>query len=201
MIRSLKPGSKDLSLMFIVLDIARPTKTKEGHEVRTVKVADRSGSINLSLWDGLGKLIQTGDIIRMTKGYINVWKNCLTLYLGKSSEFQKVNEFCMVFSELPFISEPNADLQPTNSDKMQFQGGSKSYRSGSSDGGGGPGGGSGVPPSSSGISGGGPRPGATSGSSGTTANFHPVGNGAQANKWSNHGPRSGVPSGAPSKAR
>ena len=54
-------------------------------------------------WDDLGKLVQTGDIIRMTKGYVNVWKNCLTLYLGKSSEFQKVNEFCMVFSELPFM--------------------------------------------------------------------------------------------------
>ena len=40
---------KDISLMFIVLDINRPTKTKEGHEVRTVKVADRSGSINLSM--------------------------------------------------------------------------------------------------------------------------------------------------------
>ena len=40
---------KDISLMFIILDINRATKTKEGHEVRTVKVADRSGSINLSL--------------------------------------------------------------------------------------------------------------------------------------------------------
>ena len=39
----------------------------------------------------------------MTKGYVNVWKNCLTLYLAKISEFQKVNEFCMVFSELPFM--------------------------------------------------------------------------------------------------
>lgn len=39
----------------------------------------------------------------MTKGYVNVWKSCLTLYLGKASEFQKVNEFCMVFTELPFM--------------------------------------------------------------------------------------------------
>ena len=35
--------------MFIILDVNRATKTKEGHEVRTVKVADRSASINLSL--------------------------------------------------------------------------------------------------------------------------------------------------------
>lgn len=48
-IRSLKPGQKDVNVVFIVLDINRPTKTKEGHEVRTVKVADRSASINLSM--------------------------------------------------------------------------------------------------------------------------------------------------------
>lgn len=114
-IRSVKPGQKDISLMFIVLDINRPTKTKEGHEVRTVKVADRSGSINLSMWDDLGKQVQSGDIIRMTKGYANVWKTCLTLYLSKTSEFIKVGEFCYIFSEVPFMSEPNQELlgQPT----------------------------------------------------------------------------------------
>ena len=94
---------KDLNLMFIILEVGRPSKTKEGHEVRSAKIADRSGSINLSVWDELGKLIQSGDIIRMTKGYVNVWKSCLTLYLGKNSEFQKVNEFCMVFQETPFM--------------------------------------------------------------------------------------------------
>jgi len=197
LIRSLKPGMKDLSIMFIVLEISRPTKTKEGHEVRSVKIADRSGSINLSVWDDLGKLIQTGDIIRMTKGYVNVWKNCLTLYLGKSSEFQKVNEFCMVFSELPFMSEPNAELQNPNHDKMPFQGGNKNFRPGPSDRGG-------PPPNSGSGSGagggggmmGGPRPGVPSGG----ANFQPMGNGAHTNKWANHGAR-GVQSGPPGKAR
>merc|ERR1712020_504990 len=130
LIRNLKPGMKDLSIMFIVLEIGRPTKTKEGHEVRSVKIADRSGSINLSVWDDLGKLIQSGDIIRMTKGYVSVWKNCLTLYLGKTSEFQKVNEFCMVFSELPFMSEPNAELQNPNHERMSFQGGNKNFNRG-----------------------------------------------------------------------
>jgi len=109
-IRSLKPNQKDISLMFIVLEVNRPTKTKEGHEVRTVKVADRSGSINLSMWDELGKQIQSGDIIRMTKGYTNVWKNCLTLYVSKTSEFIKVGEFCYIFSEVPFMSEPNQEI-------------------------------------------------------------------------------------------
>lgn len=48
----------------------RVTKTKDGHEVRTCKVADKTGSINISVWDDVGNLIQPGDIIRLTKGYV-----------------------------------------------------------------------------------------------------------------------------------
>ncbi|KAK8761935.1 hypothetical protein V5799_026798 [Amblyomma americanum] len=67
-IRDLKPGMKNLSIIFIVLEIGRPNMTKEGHEVRTCKVADRSGSINVSVWDDPGKCIQQGDICKLTKG-------------------------------------------------------------------------------------------------------------------------------------
>lgn len=47
----------------------RVTKTKDGHEVRSCRVADKSGSIAISVWDELGSLIQPGDIIRLTRGY------------------------------------------------------------------------------------------------------------------------------------
>jgi len=46
----------------------KPTVTKDGHTVRTVKVADRTGSINMSVWDDVGEQLQTGDICRLTKG-------------------------------------------------------------------------------------------------------------------------------------
>ena len=49
--------------------LGRVTKTKDGHEVRSCKVADKSGSIAISVWDELGSLIQPGDIIRLTRGY------------------------------------------------------------------------------------------------------------------------------------
>ncbi|XP_042301604.1 SOSS complex subunit B2 isoform X2 [Sceloporus undulatus] len=90
-IKDIKPGLKNLNVIFIVLEIGRVTKTKDGHEVRSCKVADKTGSITISVWDELGSLIQPGDIIRLTKG------------------------FCMVYSEVPNFSEPNADHlgQPT----------------------------------------------------------------------------------------
>nr|KAF6496587.1 nucleic acid binding protein 2 [Rousettus aegyptiacus] len=57
-VKDIKPGLKNLNLIFIVLETGRVTKTKDGHEVRTCKVADKTGSINISVWDDVGNLIQ-----------------------------------------------------------------------------------------------------------------------------------------------
>ncbi|XP_034042126.1 SOSS complex subunit B2 isoform X2 [Thalassophryne amazonica] len=110
LIKDVKPGSKNLNIVFIVLEIGRVTKTKDGHEVRSCKVADKSGSISISVWDELGSLIQPGDIIRLTRGYASIWKGCLTLYTGRGGDLQKIGEFCMVYSEVPNFSEPNLEL-------------------------------------------------------------------------------------------
>lgn len=95
------------------------TKTKDGHEVRSCKVADRTGSITISVWDEIGGLIQTGDIIRLTRGYASMWKGCLTLYTGRGGELQKIGEFCMVYSEVPNFSEPNPDYRGQLSQGVQ----------------------------------------------------------------------------------
>ncbi|XP_063602001.1 SOSS complex subunit B1-like [Penaeus indicus] len=58
LIRELKPGMKNLKLLFIVLEIGRPNVTKENHEVRSCKVADKTGCINISVWDEPGQLLQ-----------------------------------------------------------------------------------------------------------------------------------------------
>ncbi|KAI4877963.1 hypothetical protein NFI96_020736 [Prochilodus magdalenae] len=110
LIKDVKPGLKNLNIVFIVLEIGRVTKTKDGHEVRSCKVADKSGSIAISVWDELGSLIQPGDIIRLTRGYASMWKGCLTLYTGRGGDLQKIGEFCMVYSEVPNFSEPNLEL-------------------------------------------------------------------------------------------
>lgn len=108
-VKDIKAGLKNLNLLFIVLEIGRVTKTKDGHQVRTCKVADKTGSINISVWDDVGELIQAGDIIRLTRGYASIWKGCLTLYTGRGGDLQKVGEFCMQYSEVPNFSDPNPD--------------------------------------------------------------------------------------------
>ncbi|KAJ8358549.1 hypothetical protein SKAU_G00150740 [Synaphobranchus kaupii] len=122
-VKDIKPGLKNLNVIFIVLETGRVTKTKDGHEVRTCKVADKTGSISISVWDEVGGLIQTGDIIRLTKGYASVFKGCLTLYTGRGGELQKIGEFCMVYSEVPNFSEPNPEyLAQVNKTVLNDQG-------------------------------------------------------------------------------
>uniref|UniRef100_A0A8C4QA70 SOSS complex subunit B2 n=1 Tax=Eptatretus burgeri TaxID=7764 RepID=A0A8C4QA70_EPTBU len=113
-IKDIKTGHKNLNVVFIVLEIGRVTKTKDGHEVRSCKVADKTGSITVSVWDYVGGLIQPGDILRLNRGYATLFKDCLTLYTGKGGDLQKIGEFCMAFSEVPNFSEPNMDLLPSN---------------------------------------------------------------------------------------
>lgn len=88
-IKDLGPG-KNLHMIFIVLEIGSASKTKEGHTVWTVKVADKTGSINLSVWDSLGQSLQAGDIIRLQKGYSSLYRGCLTLYSGSAGRLFKI---------------------------------------------------------------------------------------------------------------
>ena len=54
--------------MLQYLSAGTPTRTKDNHNVRSCKVADKTGSINISIWDEVGDLLQTGDICRLVKG-------------------------------------------------------------------------------------------------------------------------------------
>ncbi|RDD41024.1 SOSS complex subunit B2 [Trichoplax sp. H2] len=125
-IRDIKHGMKNIVLICIVLDVGKPTKTKEGHEVRTCRVADKSGSINISVWDEWGQLIQGGDIIKICRGYTAYWKGFLTIYTGRGGYIERMGDFCMVYSENPNISEtitenPQQQKLPSNADQQHSQ--------------------------------------------------------------------------------
>ncbi|XP_012286700.1 SOSS complex subunit B homolog [Orussus abietinus] len=110
LIKDIRPGQKNINVVFIVLEVGHPTVTKENREVRTFKVADSTACMNVSIWDEPGQLLVPGDIVRLTKGYASVWRQCLTLYSGKTGDIQKIGEFCMVINEQLNMSEPNPAL-------------------------------------------------------------------------------------------
>lgn len=109
-IKDIRPGQKNINVVFIVLEVGHPTITKDNREVRTFKVADNTACMNVSIWDEPGTLLVPGDIVRLTKGYASVWRQCLTLYSGKNGDIQKIGEFCMVINEQLNMSEPNPAL-------------------------------------------------------------------------------------------
>ncbi|CDS37830.1 soss complex subunit b1 [Echinococcus multilocularis] len=107
LIKDLKPNMKRVCVIFIVLEIGSPVRIKDGNEVRTVKVADRTGCINMSVWNEKGNLISPGDIIQLTQGNTTVRNGCLTLNVGRYGELVKTGEFCLLFSEQPDCSAYN----------------------------------------------------------------------------------------------
>lgn len=42
--------------------------TKDGNTAHKFKVADKTGSVDLTVWNEVGEAINCGDIIRLTKG-------------------------------------------------------------------------------------------------------------------------------------
>lgn len=111
LIKDIRPGLKNINVVFIVLEVGPATLTKENREVRTFKVGDQTASINVSVWDEPGKLLVPGDIVRLTKGYASIWRSCLTLYSGKNGDIHRIGDFCMNFNEQLNMSEPNVNLQ------------------------------------------------------------------------------------------
>ncbi|XP_068751015.1 SOSS complex subunit B1-A-like [Montipora capricornis] len=109
-IKDIRPGIKNLNCLFIVLEVGKATKTKDSHVVRTCRVADKTGSIMVSVWDEVGEILQPGDIIKFVRGYSSLWKGSLTLYTGRAGHMEKIGDFCMVFCEVPNMSDPNAEF-------------------------------------------------------------------------------------------
>ena len=122
-IAKLEPNQRQISLLVIVLRIqANPQKTREGHEIHSFKVADRTGSVTLNVWNTAGQLISPGDILRLQNCITQVFKNELCVKPGRSKRERrrgsehslmlrfvggvvtKIGEFMMDFKDEPDMS-------------------------------------------------------------------------------------------------
>lgn len=119
-IKDIRPNLKNINVVFIVLEVGPATVTKENRVVRTFKVGDPTACINVSVWDEPGNLLVPGDIVRLTKGYAAIWRQCLTLYSGKNGDILKIGDFCMNFNENLNLSEPNPLLVNPMNQKNQL---------------------------------------------------------------------------------
>src|SRR5688572_25760217 len=86
-------------------------RTSQGNEVRTIRVADHTGSINMSVWNEIGAFATPGDIFRLRNGSTTVFKGRLALNVGINGEMLKTGEFLLAYNELPDKSMYNPELE------------------------------------------------------------------------------------------
>lgn len=92
LISSLTPNQHQIALLVIVLRIqANPQKTRDGHEIHSLKIADRSGSVTFNVWNKTGELIRPGDILRLQNCITQVFRNELCVKPGRSSLLNEKN--------------------------------------------------------------------------------------------------------------
>ncbi|TPP63397.1 SOSS complex subunit B1 [Fasciola gigantica] len=117
-LKDLKPNMKRVSCVFIVLELGPTTRTKDGNEVRTAKVADRTGTINLSVWNENSALIAPCDVLQLIQGNTTVRGGCLTLNVGRFGQLVKIGEFCFPFTETPDLSAFNEEWLAKTTDGL-----------------------------------------------------------------------------------
>ncbi|CAF1276638.1 unnamed protein product [Rotaria magnacalcarata] len=120
-VAKLEPNQRQINLLVIVLRIqANPQKTREGHEIHSFKVADRTGSVTLNVWNNTGKLISPGDILRLQNCITQVFKNELCVKPGRNGIVTKVGEFMMDFKEEPDMSIFSPSMESISNICIQF---------------------------------------------------------------------------------
>lgn len=112
LIKDIQNNMNNITVVCIVLEVNTAVSLKDNHEVRMIKVADNSACINFSVWDEPGAFLYPGDILRIHRAYAIYFRNCLTLYVGKNGEIEKIGDFIMTFNESVNMSELNLNAPP-----------------------------------------------------------------------------------------
>lgn len=123
LVKDLEPNQKNVNIHVIVLDIGKPNQTKDGHEIRNVRVADKSGSINLSVWNEYGAVLREGDILRLNGCFTQIWKNSLQIKIGSKGQIIKCGDFMMLFSETPDMSVLSPEVLKAIQEQQKQPGG------------------------------------------------------------------------------
>lgn len=85
-IKELKPRMGNVDVEVEVVSVGEPRefeKFGKAGKVATAKVKDKSGQIDLSLWNEQVDQVEAGDKIKITNGYVSEWQGNLQLTAGK----------------------------------------------------------------------------------------------------------------------
>jgi replication factor A1 len=117
-IGQLNPRSRNVNLIAKVVSksperVVSSQYDQKEHRLSEVLIADETGAINLILWDDRIDDVREGSTIKVTNGFIKLFKGKMQLNLGRYGSVEEVDEV---------IEEVNLDnnLSETPQPQMSF---------------------------------------------------------------------------------
>ena len=92
-ISELAPGTGSVEVEGEIVEVETPREfNKNGKTLRVANATlrDDSGTIALVLWNDDIDKVQAGNKVKVTNGYVNVWKDTPQLTLGKFGKMEVV---------------------------------------------------------------------------------------------------------------
>ncbi|WP_048056421.1 single-strand DNA-binding protein Rpa [Methanocaldococcus fervens] len=107
LIKDIEEGQINVEITGVVTDVSdvKTFKRKDGSEgkYRRIVIADKSGTIAMTLWDDLAEMdINIGDILKITRARARKWGNRLELSSTSETNIKKLEKY---EGELPEIKE------------------------------------------------------------------------------------------------
>jgi len=95
-IGELTPRSRNVNLVAKVVSksperVVSSQYDQKEHRLSEVLIADETGSINLVLWDDRIDQVQEGSTIKITNGFIKLFKGRMQLNLGRYGRVEEVD--------------------------------------------------------------------------------------------------------------
>lgn len=92
-ISDLSAGTGNVEIEAEVVEVETPREiNKMGKMLRVANatIKDDSGTITLVLWNDEIDKVQPGNVVKISNGYVNSWKDKMQLTLGKFGKMQVV---------------------------------------------------------------------------------------------------------------
>ena len=92
-VETLTPSSRAVAIIVKVVSKSevRNVESRYGsHRVADATVGDETGSIILTLWDDNIEQIDTEDTIKISNGYVNLFRGNMRLNIGKYGTFETI---------------------------------------------------------------------------------------------------------------
>jgi len=126
-VSDLSPRSRRVNLKVKVIeksDIREVTSSRDGssHRVAEATVGDETGTILMTLWDKHIDDISVGDILKISNGYVSLFRGTMRLNVGRYGTFEKVDE-----EDFEVNEENNMSLRQFSQPRRRFSG--RSYGS------------------------------------------------------------------------